>query len=491
MPTSFDDDLEWTLTLDPDVSRVDKAIDDIGKKLEQVGKKARADIAVHDKESKTKELDDWAKQFEKPDIAEKLGLKKILGGLPPELGKMLGGKGDQGIATLLGGVLGGQGGGGMLGQVGGMVGEAFGGPVGAVIGEYIAKAIPKYIAAPAQMVANAFGFVDKSLKSLQGTLGPIGLGFDLLSGGIKKFKDFLGPIGKELFGPMIDALAAIPEAIKGILGTMTMFAAKMSPAQFKMMSMAVEDFQATIGQAFLPIMQMMTKVIRDLGDIFANLLPNTSEVMDAIGPLSDAIDDMMDSFKDLAAEVGPLIRDVLISALRVLGNIAAGTARMITLLVQGLKFLLGPIMDLLGYTEEGRAPRHRQLAARPAHIGGVEEYQRQLQIAAFTQPGLAKAKEDMPKHVSRIAQIMENLDKWMANVFSKEGFIQMLIEASRSIGEGVAGAATGAAHEAAGAGGTSIAGGMAQGIIGGGGIEGAIAGGIRGSIDWLTKRRGG
>jgi hypothetical protein len=302
-----------------------------------------------------------------------------------------------------------------LTTIGSMIGNAIAPGVGGALGVQLAKMIPDVIAGPAKAVASSLSLVSNSLRGLQGTLGPIGVGFDLVSSYMKNVGDSIKkiPIVGEVLGPFVDALTVIPGILKNITETLVGFAAKASPGQFKMFQIAIEDVQGVIGQAFLPMMGMMRDAIRLVGDALANILPNSQEVFEALSPLREAFSGLGDSLRELMTEVGPLIREVLIGGLTALSYVLSLVVKWVDFLVKGLNFILSPIKALLGLLGVDTSARTSVgAAARPAEFSGFEEYQKKMQLAAFTEPGKPTA-EDMPGTVSNIEMLFYDLLTWL------------------------------------------------------------------------------
>jgi len=349
-------------------------------------------------------------------------------------------------STLLGGVLGAtqqSTSAGMLGAIGGMAGEALGGPIGAEVGAMLGQAISKTLNAPAQAAIGALNLVGDSLRGLSGALGPIGVGFDLATAGAK---GFVGAVSKinPILGEMIGPLAEIPGIFKGITETLTSFAAKASPGQFRLFEMAVEDTQAVIGHTFLPVLELMREGVRLTGDVLANFLPNSSEMREALTEVRSAMSSAAAEIRRALGELGPEVRSQFLGVVRGIGSAVAYLVSKMSELIQpgteiarmfaeistmlkdlginpfviamdilkrslnqviwftqtwarGLDNLLEPLrrLGLIRPTAPGDLPRTGDgAAARPARFDSIEGYQQQLQLAAASS-GVTTA--DLPR----------------------------------------------------------------------------------------------
>jgi hypothetical protein len=359
-----DDDLSFVISLSPDVSSIEKAIDEVVK------------------------------------VADKAGAGPA--GMP---GRPMGGPSD--VSKLLGALVGGQAGGGRLGQFGGMAGEMLGGPIGAIIGGMLAEALPKALAAPAQAAAKALDTVGVALKGLQGVLGPVGAGLDLVTTAMKgiadKVKDI--PIVGDVLGPALDAASAIPGTIKTILETLTAFAAKASPAMFRQLQIAVDDVQATIGSKFIPVMNLMRSTVRLVGDMLATVLPSTGTVEHALKPLRDLINDP--AWRQFASDVGPMVREFLVANLKGLAaalTAVGATAHAALLPLQAM----GEVFNAL----TGAVPTMGSsvgAAAQPAQFSSIRGYEEKLQQEAYSQPPEGGRRESVQSNVQRIVELLERL----------------------------------------------------------------------------------
>lgn len=299
----------------------------------------------------------------------------------------------------------------------------------------LAKDIGKVASIPFKAISGGLGLVAGGLREIQGPLGPIGAELDVASKGIGAFADLVKqvPIIGDLLGPMLDQLAAMPGIIKDVTTSLTAMAGKASPGIITQFTIALEDFQATVGQAFLPIVELMTHGVREFADILANLIPNTQEVKDALGNFTGAFVDLMAELKDLFVELGPLIRTGFISALRMLGTALAVTMRQVQMLVTVFRFLVEPIMSvlrLLGLVGEEDKGRTRATAARTPTMGSIEEYQRRLQLQTAGQ-GVGIGPASVPKDVNNLMVTVQKIADWF-NRMTKEEIV-------RNIADGVSG----------------------------------------------------
>ena len=219
----------------------------------------------------------------------------------------------------------------MMGKVGGAIGTAAGAVGGGAVdlagGALNAAmgAVKTLATAPFKAINAGLGLVSDVLHDIQGPLGPIGAGLNLFSKGLDTVADTVRglPVVGETLGSILGSLAKLPTILKSILEAGVSLAAKASPGTVRQMSMAVEDFQATVGQMFVPVVELMGEVVRDLSDVIANFLPNTEEMRGAIDEVRKAWGLANVSLKEAALEIGPAIRETIVGAIKSLGETLA------------------------------------------------------------------------------------------------------------------------------------------------------------------------
>lgn len=362
------EDLKFEIGIEPDTNDFTKALDDLGKYADGIGGKAGG------------------------------GLSKMLGGMG-KAGGMPGGDG------------------GLGGAMGGMAMMA--GPAGMAVqaGMMALQGVGKGLSSAAGAAVGGLEMVGDGLKGLQQQLGPVGLAFDVVGAGLAHLgdtaKNALGPALGAALGPFIDAFAAVPGILKGITETLTQFAAKASPVTMEQFSIAIDDVQATIGQSFVPVLQLMTQATRLFGDVLANMLPSTQEVSYALEAAYDGMAEFRDAMMELATEVGPILRTGFIAALQYLGQLIRQVASYVTSLVHAMSPWLAQLRQFLGITGGAGTERTSTGAsARSAQFQGIEAYQQQLQIAAMSAPGVA-TQQDMPRLTSEISTAINNVWDWL------------------------------------------------------------------------------
>lgn len=303
----------------------------------------------------------------------------------------------------------------------------------------LAKSLGLLAAAPFRAVNAGLDTLRNTLLGVQSSLGGIGVGLNLvdnLFGAVSDFTKKIPVIG-ELLGPVLDQLGKMPRVLNEILQAGLSLVSKASPGVMKQLSIALEDAMATIGQAFIPVVEEMIPVIRELGTIIAQALPADEEMREMFRGLFESIRDLV---KELAPLAGPLLKAIvggvkaLVDTMTTVAKVLVPVLRPIIAIVNVVVSVLGTLGKALGglvdYVKwairkipfigkwlvgddegEGKEKRQGISAARTPFMGGIEDYQRRLQMQTAQGPGSISA-ESVPKNVNAIAQKLDNIDKW-------------------------------------------------------------------------------
>ena len=452
-----EEDIKFYLSIEPDEEAVRKAVEQINRDIEKE-KISKIRMEIESTRPGAPSLEPpqsfLQKKFGRPgEIAQGAMDKTDYGGMFRQMTRNL--KGDEGFGSAFKGVgkqLGadlksvwqGLTGAGGAKAAGAAVGAAAGGPagVGVAAAEGLAKGIGVLAAAPFQAANKGLGMVRSGLQDMQGPLGGIGAGlnlasemFDMVAEGVKKI-----PIVGQLLGPLLDQLGRMPKVLGEIMQAGVSMAEKASPGHIRQLGIALEDAAATIGQAFLPMIEEMIPIIREIGTIIAQALPSNEEMRDMFRGLFESIRDLV---KELAPLAGPLLKmivgavkaivDVMTLIGKVLGPILrpiiaivnvvisafSALLKALNAMVDGIKWAIRkiPIVGkwLVGDDEEGKDKRGAISAARPAWMGGIAEYQQRLQLQTATGPG-AIGPESVPGNVGNLVKDVGEIKQWFAKM---------------------------------------------------------------------------
>jgi hypothetical protein len=291
------------------------------------------------------------------------------------------------------------------------------GPIGLAIvaGLAVAKTGAMALQGVMKGVAKASRVLTGSLSSLEEPLGMLSIPFDKLTGGLTGISDafdhvvgtipILGDSLKGLLGP----LTQVPDQFKAFTQQLVGFAAKASPATMTLFTHALEDAQAVVGHAFVPVLELMTDVIRLGADALANFLPSADEVRAAMADVKAAFAELRTELGPLMQEFGPFIRQAIVSSIKILGGTMADMARLAGIAAKALAWLFSPLRDISGMLGMDNSLRSSVgAAARNAQFQSADQYREQLQLGAYSQ-GQGPTQAQMPSMVSQIRDI---LNRW-------------------------------------------------------------------------------
>lgn len=231
-------------------------------------------------------------------------------------------------------------------------------------------------------------------------------------------KEMTGLANADKFGPALGGLvtqlgslgphAAIAAAGIGAVvgGLYALHSAAVSfggirdPAALERYNVAWNDLNATIGRAFLPVLNQMTEGMRLAGDVFASILPDQAEFEAVLRELQPVFDDL----RDVLADIAPLVKQELITALRLM-------ALSIKIMVEAIKpYLkaLNAVAALLGGGEDRKELDKADIAPRPAAYMGFEDLQKSNILASYAQG--SNPAEQTAKNTERAAEALERME---------------------------------------------------------------------------------
>lgn len=256
------------------------------------------------------------------------------GGKVAGVGQSVGGKAG-GFLENLGGGLAGEAAGGLGGAL-----AAAAGPIGIalVAAKALAPVVKGLASAPFKAVTAGMSAVNGALKELGGQLGPTGVligYFEGVGGMAKSLGDKLGPagIGLQIYG---ETLEAVSKNVRAFFETAIGLAQKASPGTVQRFQLVLDDTAAVIGHKMIPVVELLGKVTRGVGDFLATMLPSTQEFRAALAPIGEAFDDV----KKALAPVAVLLRAGLTVGLKMLGELLKSLAN-------AVKFLTAPLRALV------------------------------------------------------------------------------------------------------------------------------------------------
>jgi hypothetical protein len=152
--------------------------------------------------------------------------------------------------------------------------------------------------------------------------------------------------------------------------------------------------------------------------------------------------------------------------LKVLGFVVDAVVSQITGLIKIFNLLLTPIRAILNlFGGDTSFKSSVGAAAQPAKFNGFEEYEKQLQLAAYSEPGNA-TQSDVPKAVLSIQDMLQKVLEWTNSLTPSAiadaivSGIKGIVQDPHKVGDAVQGAVEGAT-------GSTAAGMGARGVLSG------------------------
>ncbi len=193
-----------------------------------------------------------------------------------------------------------------------------------------------------------------------GALGAVagGAGAEALAGA-------LGPIGVAA-GIAAGGLFLMTDAITKITGSVARFVAISSPGAFARWEYTVRDFEGVIGQRLTPVLELMTAGLRSFADMLDAILPSASSVRSVTNDIREFFAQINRGGKDL----GKWLNDNF-----------------------------GQVLKALQFEYDPKRGSSFGAAAQPAHFTSLEDFGREIQQSA-----LSAATIDIPQKQLNVLQ---------------------------------------------------------------------------------------
>ena len=196
--------------------------------------------------------------------------------------------------------------------------------------------------------------------------------------------------------------------VKGIANEIISLAAKASPANVQLFQMAMDDLQGVIGQRCVPIVDLFRDGVRLVGDVLQSILPNMSDMRDALAPLRQSFAEIRSAIEPLA----PIIKDVIMVSFNMLAMTLKGLAVSITMALAPLNAMMEVARDigLLGKPEALKSSVGA--AAKPASYSSIADVAKNAQQRAFSQGyGPNAKKESTP--IKQLVETAKDILAWL------------------------------------------------------------------------------
>lgn len=213
------------------------------------------------------------------------------------------------------------------------------------------------------------------------------------------------------------ALFAAGNAVVALGQTMGQFVGKANPAAMMQFQLALDNLFAVVGAALVPVFNLLTDVLKTVGDALTLLIPAGAQLAAALQPLIELLGEV------LAGAIGILAEALkhIIPVFGVIVRVVMDALNWIGKAVRDLLSLIGIELNI----PEAKKGAAVGMAARPAQIGAVEDVLKRAQQASFgvglgamdPAKATASAAEEIRKRTDAIYAELKDLpgkvEKWI------------------------------------------------------------------------------
>lgn len=295
------------------------------------------------------------------------------------------------------------------------------------------------------MLGKIGGIGGKAAAGVEGLMGGAGGGVAGLIGGEGAGALLGGPVGL-IAAAAVSAAKELWALGKAAVAAAFNLARLANPAYAERMDRAMLDAQAVVGQRFVPLMNVVTQVVRAFGDFLATVLPSTQAMRTAFDALRPAVDAIRRVFAVIAEALHPVFEALaeaggglmaafsavagviadLYTALRplyiIVGVQLAAALKVVAFQLQALALVVKLTtlpLQILGKLMA--APKLKDsTGAAPSEYRyiGVEDIGKQAALAALRSAGGQKSPEEqsvgyLQKISGQIDDLVANLADWL------------------------------------------------------------------------------
>lgn len=285
--------------------------------------------------------------------------------------------------------------------------------IGGVVSSIVSTVAP-LVQTALQYGSGLFNFV-KGIVDIGIALGSLGIGNSV--GVLMSIVDVLFKVSTtvvDVIGSITEAIGSVVSAIiSPITALSSAFGELGSPigilkaaldgvaATFRFVAGIIKFIADGINIVFEPVISGA----RQLGSAFREVFTLFSDIKQAIGELMSSIGSVFgDSIRGVISAFNPL---------KILGDVIRSIAGSVSAATRAIRAFLVSIGLLRPQAAPG-VENSTGAAARPASMQGIEEYQRSLQLASYSEPG-AVGSAEVPMLVSNISVFVQQIAEWTNN----------------------------------------------------------------------------
>lgn len=284
-----------------------------------------------------------------------------------------------------------------------------------------------------------FGKATESVGKEAEKVTPDLTGMQKALGGLSDALKAVRQVDQQLNAP----LKAFQGFISQIQSQVVSFVAKANPAAAQRWSLAVDDFMAVMGRAFVPLLEEAGKIVRTVADAFASLSPEgqgftramsgvsavlstVGEVVkriapafvrvgEVLGPVFTAVEKAFKSLAGAAGEGLALFITGLARAIQVVTPLIELFAKAVEVLADALGMVLSEANKAAGSADGFKPGASRGAAVRQASITDLNssinrQYTSAFSIGSDPQTKTAKNTEQTAKNTGDMITLLKNLN---------------------------------------------------------------------------------
>src|SRR5262245_62084356 len=242
-------------------------------------------------------------------------------------------------------------------------------------------------------------------------------------------------------GPVAASLKLFEDALDTATAGMRSWVEALSPATVAQLDRAMQELFATLGQAFLPVIEVLTDVIRRVADVISPLMQQLAPIFRQLAEIVGVV---------LLGAVNALV-GVITGLLSVFGDVEGGLkglkeqmAAFVAMMIRGLAYLVkefGGMRAVAKWREMITGGVRAMPAPADAAIKALPQISSDIATRAFIaqgQKGHDETMEELQQQIREDLRVIANDGKTFRDWLKRE-FIEALMEAWRRVGPAVTG----------------------------------------------------
>lgn len=271
-----------------------------------------------------------------------------------------------------------------------------------------------------EKAAGVFQKVTYGLQSVASMGGQPAAAITAVGGQVAKLGAAFGPVGA-VIGNVIQTVAQIPQLFKSAGDSIANYVGALNPSVAQRWTQAWADMSAVIGGYLMPVLEMMTGVVRFFGDQLAGWQPVFQPIIDQLTQIYSAFGGAFGDVVNKFSEIGSILLQVFTPFAQVLIDLGSSHLKLVTDLLSRFANYLGVLAQQLalffGVDVKKFEGSSSGVAARGTGQTNVTSMLSQLQQRAFALGGGSGEKKDYQMEAAKTAF---NIYNWLTTTLPVE-----------------------------------------------------------------------